>query len=541
MPRPETARVSLYRLQPTDDLASLVDERYFDGGYEPRAVRVGGRPALLIIGSRTLPAARWCAPLGRMVGQSVVRRSVTPSAVLLINLGAEANFALTFGPDGLRMLRGGFVERDFGLRIAVRVLEPDKIRKLTRLALDSTARIDRSSVPSGQNIRGFGVEEYAELINRVTGRTKGLEITYTRGRDVSLSLEGADGLKTRLSVNGGELVGDLRTLLNVLDQPALEGLEFIEKIRRLVGRDPRIPILNDRLGDVLQSGSGGALGLALPDEYIDEADDVQSYRVTLGGDNWVVDEVSLEPILEGLRKSGMGDLLATLKKGRIVGCAESDGTHQSGGSYTLDKWLAAEIVEGTSRFIFQQGDWFEISDDAYITFLDERVDEALANHPNWSLPPWAEGVHERDYNDEVVGKLPDFVALDRKLIKSTTHPGFEACDVLGPDNELIHVKRAESSAPLSHLFNQGLVSADILCTDMTAMHALRKKVEAVAGASRAAALPDRPATVVFAIQMPKAALTTASLFTFSKISLHRARLHIESRLGVPVKVIDIPR
>jgi uncharacterized protein (TIGR04141 family) len=38
----------------------------------------------------------------------------------------------------------------------------------------------------------------------------------------------------------------------------------------------------------------------------------------------------------------------------------------------------------------------------------------------------------------------------------------EICDLLGPDNELIHVKRAKGSAPLSHLFSQGLVSAQTL-------------------------------------------------------------------------------
>src|SRR5262249_30801042 len=169
------------------------------------------------------------------------------------------------------------------------------------------------------------------------------------------------------------------SLLEVLNQPPLEGLEFIEKLRRLATRDQRIPMLDNRLGGVLRSGAGGALGLALPEEYIDEADDVQSYRVSLGGRSWSVHEVSLGPILDALRESYPEDQLAMLRRGRIVGCAESDGTHPSGGAYTLDKWLAAEILEGTSRFIFQQGDWFEVSDNAYIAFLDDRVDAALAN------------------------------------------------------------------------------------------------------------------------------------------------------------------
>jgi uncharacterized protein (TIGR04141 family) len=38
----------------------------------------------------------------------------------------------------------------------------------------------------------------------------------------------------------------------------------------------------------------------------------------------------------------------------------------------------------------------------------------------------------------------------------------EICDLLGPGNELIHVRRAKGSAPLSHPFSQGLVSAQNL-------------------------------------------------------------------------------
>ena len=38
------------------------------------------------------------------------------------------------------------------------------------------------------------------------------------------------------------------------------------------------------------------------------------------------------------------------------------------------------------------------------------------------------------------------------------HGPLEICDLLGPDNELIHVKRAEGSAPLSHLFSQATLA-----------------------------------------------------------------------------------
>lgn len=73
----------------------------------------------------------------------------------------------------------------------------------------------------------------------------------------------------------------------------------------------------------------------------------------------------------------------------------------------------------------------------------------------------------KEYNREA-GKH-GYVCLDRAFIKTDLHPcGFESCDLFGPSNELVHVKRAKSTAPLNHLFAQGRVSADALRWDSTA-------------------------------------------------------------------------
>ncbi|MFF8310441.1 DUF6119 family protein [Streptomyces lydicus] len=62
-----------------------------------------------------------------------------------------------------------------------------------------------------------------------------------------------------------------------------------------------------------------------------------------------------------------------------------------------------------------------------------------------------------------------YVCLDRRLIKTAQHPhSFEAADLLAEDGTLIHVKRDASSAPLSHLFAQGRVSAGALRFDAEA-------------------------------------------------------------------------
>lgn len=115
----------------------------------------------------------------------------------------------------------------------------------------------------------------------------------------------------------------------------------------------------------------------------------------------------------------------------------------------------------------------------------------------------------------------------------------EICDLLGPDNELIHVKRAAGSAPLSHLFSQGLVSAQSLVTSPMVRE---RFVETVKGLPRGRVLPTdfKPTKVVYAILLENGKdLTPETLFPFSQATLaHAAR--ILGMYGIVVEVIGIP-
>ncbi len=116
----------------------------------------------------------------------------------------------------------------------------------------------------------------------------------------------------------------------------------------------------------------------------------------------------------------------------------------------------------------------------------------------------------------------------------------EICDLLGPENELIHVKRAKGSAPLSHLFSQGLNSAQSLIAGPAVVR--EQFIESVASVPHGRPLPRdfKPAKVVYAILLENGkALTPDTLFPFSQATLaHAAR--ILNTYGITVEVIGIP-
>lgn len=125
-------------------------------------------------------------------------------------------------------------------------------------------------------------------------------------------------------------------------------------------------------------------------------------------------------------------------------------------------------------------------------------------------------------------------------IRTAQHPyGFEAADLLGADGALSHVKRAESSAPLSHLFAQGRVSADALRFDAEARAELVRRVRKEKPSHP---INDDfvPTKVVYAISLKSGKpLTTQNLFTFAQMSMLQAARALRAH-GIEVAVADIP-
>lgn len=91
-----------------------------------------------------------------------------------------------------------------------------------------------------------------------------------------------------------------------------------------------------------------------------------------------------------------------------------------------------------------------------------------------------------DECNKSVANASDSLLLDKQnvvAVPGKTTP-IEVCDLLSSDRHLVHVKRHLSSSTLSHLFAQGVVSAELLQTSPAFREAVAKKVSStVKGAS----------------------------------------------------------
>jgi len=185
--------------------------------------------------------------------------------------------------------------------------------------------------------------------------------------------------------------------------------------------------------------------------------------------------------------------------------------------------------------------WYEVGEE-YLSALEDGIQELLDRPTGVILPPWPKGRDEGWYNEQAA-RQPGYTLLDKKTVRTKKFKGggLEICDLLGPEGQLIHVKKADTStADLNHLFAQGRVSVETLRYDAQ----VREKFLALLVKTRSdGSVIDalRAPTVVFAILLKGGKpITVDSLFAFAQVSLLQSATALQG-MGATVEVVAIRR
>jgi uncharacterized protein (TIGR04141 family) len=544
-------------------LYKMIDGRSFDrcwevtddadaDAYDSIEVPGLGDEALVVFGRRRETECEWVDMVRDLTDLDLGYTTAEPSAVIFVRVDGHG-FALSYG-GGFRLLVGAAIDRGFGLNFALRAIDADEVRHVRRQHFNAKARVDSSSVPGGEALWSFGIREHAELVRQITGKAipaGRFRLSHLRKmekrRTPRISIDCTERVRLPLPHSAEHLVHDLREVLRVLrEHEVAPDLAPLQWIRRLgPDEDELLDAAWSMLFDELLAFSDD-VSLAYPARYHGGAE-VSRFVGQIGSHVIATPELQLLDVRAGLADRLTDEArLQALRAGRITGL-DDDGTGLGGAEAALH-WLSAAVdLPDGLRLVLLDGDWFDLTD-AYTAHVDRVIREAFANRPVWSLPAWnaapgrpEDGRREEKLYNAHAGQLPGFLCLDRKLVRTRVHPcGFEACDLLGPDQELIHVKKVSSqtgSGPLSHLFAQGIVAAESL-TDRATWDKFVGLVQEH-DPDRARALGSRPRALVYAIHRSDGPLTPERLFTFARSELASASI-LFSKLGIPLQICVIP-
>ncbi|MGW3606525.1 DUF6119 family protein [Micromonospora sp. NPDC005161] len=545
--RPEgTYLTSVYQLErvapTTDGLHDAVDHRYVrkhDFMVEERLV--AGAPALLVHGTVPRERADWCDVLASLTGETIDLGFSSGGAALLVAVDDHV-YALAYGTVGRHMVDLDLANSGFGIGFAVRSLAPDEIKQVRRRVFGTTGRVDRNMVPGGQHIRMYGIDKWGEIVGQVCGRTFNPNLTVFRSTGKATPVEGSDALRIHLGVEPASLLADLREINRVCKQESpFADLEFITQIRPVPARDPRLSQVEQQLDRLLASPDPAEVGLAVPGRVFSEIERIQSYKLRVpksGLSPALLPELTLADVLTQTGGVPDGERWASLCNGRVTLYADATGD-ETIGSTAASRWITAQLAHGESQLLLHEGGWYEIGD-RHREFLRHEIEQILAGPASITLPAWTADLADEEKYNVHAASVCGLTLLDRRLLRTSQHHrGIEACDLLGPDDELIHVKRAKGSSALSHLFAQGEVSVDALRYEADARAALVEMVRRQPS-GRVIDPGFRPRKVIYAIALGSGKpLTVKSLFTFAQVALYRAMKSLRNE-GVEVEVVGIP-
>ena len=511
-----TKRTTLYRmLEGTTLVTALTEERRETNDYfTVTDLKLEQQPARLVAGSIS-SRAKWATDLKTLTGQTVELWNSSPGAVLLIQDSSHAIWALTWG-TGFHFLDSEKIDFGFGSGVVARSALPSEVKSLTKTVLDHRARVDRSSMPNGSTIRDLGVDGYGEVVSRIEAKARIEDLAVG---DKVIQLRAADSLNLPLAKSGKELLLDLEVLEELSNQPVLPGLESLEQLTALKPKDSKVSALDQKLVEAFRSTSTNRLGISWPHDRLDAYGPVVSAKVNGLGDRKrrVFEQTpEINEVRGWFADVAEKEILDRLKTVKIELHSEADPQAHTLVSVPvpLRRWLAFEVEEDGQRFCLHDGNWYRM-DDKYLARIDERVQEILSQPASQTMPPWGEE-YEDAYNKQAAKHLSGY-CLDRKLITTPLHSrgGIEPCDVFVAPGTLIHVKRGRSSADLSHLLAQGLVSTDALARDENARKAWKDRIFKESQGQ----VPDAQLKEVILAIGSQHPITVDNLFTFTKVNL----------------------
>jgi uncharacterized protein (TIGR04141 family) len=523
----------------------VTDERLAELGAEPQFIEVAGMPAIWIGVQGDSSAPEWCADAAATTGLRMPFTDNRSGGVLLLGVDGTG-YAMSYG-TGYLYIPDKLKDKRFGLGFLARRLDPGQVRDLVRRRPEARGRTDSTVVPGGAPAWTLGIAENAEIIRRIGGCAKELKTTFGVRDERDVNVEGGVGLRTRYAVTPDGLIADIREIARICrDEEPDPDLDFIDNIRPVTDTTT-LATLDSDLEVLLSWGPdevAGSLVPVVPERVLDHFRSARSFALKIGSARVVRPAFALGDVLQRTQLQQDGTRVDVLRRGHISINSDADGQVEIARADAI-QWIEANVSIGQQRFFMMDGDWYEIGAD-YVLRAKAAIAPLFTAEASVILPPWslAERPTERQYNQYVAdGSCGKYLCLDRsQKVRNPLGPRdpLEPCDLLGPGNELIHVKKAEASAPLSHLFAQGHNSAELLHKGPPVVR--EQFARAVAALPRGRVIEEgwRPQKVVFAILLKKGQLLTPdTLFPFSQVTLAHAARSL-GNFGIETEVIGIP-
>lgn len=442
-------------------------------------------------------------------------RSKSSKGILLVevdvkdqenNNSSKRIFAITFG-YGKSLMEKESYEKGFGLKTALSIIDENSIRKIVKKSLGPNPKNIDEQVTKLEKITSFGIDIEQDLMQSITGTAKDKHIdkfgkTITE-KDKTLTKKGiAITGKDSLNMLIEQDINSIKDFLVIcyeryVSKEYQDHFKWIDHIEKVADTDC-IDELDSKLIKYFNDTSKNIVWMSVPENVNFEFVNGFKYKnVDRSDTSDMKDDISLENFMASLTTKEEGKL-HYIKKGNLSNTKKDNlaikllkrkkiSAIGARSEHEIHTWSAYDCIycehidtstEDHSTFILINGTWYKVEqnytkriNNKYEDFVDDQLAKTSVNLPKYDA---LKHKCEEDYNTEVSNR-EDFYLMDRKMIyhESGTPGGIEFCDLYTEDKKIIHVKRHGGSRTLGHLFNQGLISAELFSSDAKFMEGVR--------------------------------------------------------------------
>ncbi|MDI9412893.1 MAG: TIGR04141 family sporadically distributed protein [Bacillota bacterium] len=418
------------------ELESVVEEDYIEEIYPlKKELGIEGK---LFVGHNQDRSPNWLEWLQEgLEGDLKPIYNRSTRAVLVIKSNGRI-FAFPFGHGRYMLIKKAIVQ-DFGIKIAMNLADPSSLSSIDTFRISNIIIRHRTQTSNKATIDNFNLDENSMFLQRLTAKPKDSRFgTSTTGRDSA---------RFSFETNVAKLHELCEELCEIYQAETYkEAFGWYDQLRDIT--DPEmINKLDQELYEILEAGTDDAFHLA-PPEIVD-MEEIEAFSFTKGGERQ--EELSTKAYLEYFQQRDRD--MNALKQHRLYAWYNDDTSK----SWSLYNCIFFEFKEDDDVYVLANGLWFQIDEN-----FAKQIETYLESIPDFEteLPVSYEGENEASYNKKAAEEL-DYLCMDAEMIYYQGNQ-IEACDLLTPKQQFIHVKIWNSSSTLSHLFSQGQVSAENL-------------------------------------------------------------------------------
>lgn len=409
-------------------------------------------------------------PLPRLINQSC-------AAVIFLDVTLDGNspvtrtMALSFGTAHHSLNLDAF-ERSFGLRVVLNAVARSNLRSVDVATLDATTFQRRVQASRDADLQGFGIDTDRDLLRLAAGSPK----DGSFGR----SLAGKDALTLNTKTSASDVMEKCEKALTLYRSTDYkQDFGFIDFVSPVRERD-----LLDNLDALafaelrrLVDGEASDLHITLPDILSpEEGAEIGYFGIGLkSGKKQAHGQLAIEDYAAELRTGRINEItdMATLRASHEVRVIV-DGEGNKRQKRKLYDCLVYELEHEGNVYVLFSGDWFSV-DKAFHASVEAGFLRLVSSTP---FVPSTSTANEREFIDEL-DTHKTLLNLDQVKLNPTAVVGgnLEPCDFLSTKKQFIHLKDGHGSAPISHLWNQGVVSAESFVRDDKFRRDLRAAVK----------------------------------------------------------------